>query len=48
MYVIIFKAWNGERCEVVFGEEEAKKRYRELEEFYSQLQLLKVEKEITM
>ena len=21
MYVIVFEAWNGKRCEVVFGEE---------------------------
>lgn len=25
MYVIVFEAWNGKRCEVVFGEERLKK-----------------------
>lgn len=48
MYVIVFKAWNGKRCEVVFGEEKAKERYWELDEIYSEVHLLKVEKEIPM
>lgn len=48
MYVVIFKAWNGDKCEVIFGEEKAKKRYRELDEIYLEVHLLKVEKEIVM
>lgn len=47
-YVIVFEAWNGKRCEVVFGEEKAKERYWELDEIYSEVHLLKVEKEIPM
>ena len=37
MYVIVFEAWNGKRCEVVFGEEKAKERYWELDEIYSEV-----------
>lgn len=48
MYVIVFEAWNGKRCEVVCGEEEAKERYWELDELYSEVHLLKVESEISM
>lgn len=48
MYVLVFEAWNGKRCEVCFSEEEAKKRYWELNEIYSEVHLLKVEKEIPM
>lgn len=44
----VFEAWNGKRCEVVFGEEKAKERYWELDEIYSEVHLLKVEKEIPM
>lgn len=48
MYVLVFNAWNGMRCEIHYGEIEAKKRYRELEELYSEIHLLKAEDEIPM
>ena len=48
MYLLVFKAWNGERCEIVFDEEKAKKRYLELAEIFSEVHLFKVEDEIPM
>lgn len=48
MYVIVFKAWNGTRCEVHLIEEEAKERYWILDELYNEIHLLKVENEIPM
>lgn len=48
MYVIVFETWNGKRCEIVFGKEKAEKRYKELDEIYAEVHLLKVEKEIMM
>ena len=48
MYVIVFEAWNGKRCEIVFDEEKAKEIYCELDKVYSEVHLLKVEKEISM
>ena len=48
MFVIVFKVWNGTRCEVHYNEKEAKKRYWELDEIYSEVHLLKVENEIPM
>lgn len=46
MYIIVFEAWNGKRCETVFEEDKAKERYRELKKLYREIHLLKVEKEI--
>lgn len=48
MFVIVFNAWNGTRCEVHYSEEEAKERYWELDEIYNEVHLLKVENEIPM
>lgn len=46
MFVIVFKAWNGTRCEVHHNEKDAKERYCNLKELYTEVHLLKVEKEI--
>ena len=48
MYAVVFTNWNGQKCEIIFGEEEAKKRYRELDDIYLEVHLLKIEKEIIM
>jgi len=47
MYIIVFKAWNGTRCETHYNEKDAKKRYLNLKEIYAEVSLLKVE-EIVM
>ncbi len=36
MYVIVFRAWNGNRCEIRYTEEDAKKRFEELELCYAE------------
>lgn len=48
MYVIVYRAWNGNRAEIHYGEEEARKRYWELDEIYGEVHLLSVDKEIPM
>lgn len=48
MFIIVFRAWNGQKCEIVNDEEKAKKRYKELKEIYSKIKLLKVEEEISI
>lgn len=48
MFVITYQYGSEMGCEVVFGEENAKKRYWELDDLYMEVHLLKVEKEIMM
>lgn len=49
MYVIVFQAFYGTRCEVhCCTEEEAKNRYWELDELFEEVHLLSVENEIKM
>lgn len=48
MFILVYRAWNGDRAEIHYNEEEVKERYSKLKKLYSEIHLLPVDKEIKM